>query len=153
MSLLLPAIGISQQEYNSNDITQKENGLYTEKFYDEPITGKIYDYLDENQSFKKVYLGNLDNGKREGKWVFYFHSSGNKRYEYNYKEGLEDGIQTEWYKNGQKRVEWSWKDGESTESGNSWYENGDIRAKGNIKKGKVIWNEDGSVKTDRSLSK
>ena len=122
------------------------NGLFTEKFSDEPITGKVYGYFDKTQPFKKVYMGNIRNGKREGKWAFYFHSTGSKRYEYNYKDGLEDGLQTEWYKNGQKRIEWIWKNGESVELGTSWYENGEIRAKGNLMKGEVIWNEGGSLK-------
>ena len=122
------------------------NGLYTEKFSYEPITGKVYGYFDETQPFKKKYMGNIRNGKREGKWTFYFHSTGSKRYEYNYKDGLEDGLQTEWYKNGQKRIEWIWKNGESVELGTSWCENGEIRAKDNLKKGKLIWNEGGSLK-------
>ena len=64
-----------------------DNGLWTEKFSDIPITGKVYGYFGENKSPKRVYLGNMKNGKMEGKWVDYHHSTGRKKYEYNFKDG------------------------------------------------------------------
>ena len=62
ISLLFLSVGLSQQEYHSNDIIEMDNGLWTEKFSDEPITGLVYDYFGENN--KKVYIGNLRNGKK-----------------------------------------------------------------------------------------
>ena len=67
--------------------------------------------------------------------------------EKNYKDGLEDGLQTRWYLNGKKAVEANYKNGEShglTVGGN---ENGQKRAELNFKDGKQIskkwWNSKG----------
>ena len=57
ISLLILSIGLSQKEYNSNDLIEMDNGLYTIKFSDEPITGKIYDYFEEfNDNLSKKTL-------------------------------------------------------------------------------------------------
>ena len=79
--LFLISVGLSQKEYNSNDLVEMDNGLWTEKFSDEPISGKVYGYFGEESNPKKVYIGNVRNGKKEGKWVSYFHSTGKKSYE------------------------------------------------------------------------
>ena len=42
ISLLILSVGLSQKEYNGNDLIEMDNGLWTEKFSDEPITGKVY---------------------------------------------------------------------------------------------------------------
>ncbi len=42
ISLLFLSVGLSQQEYNINDLIEMDNGLFTVKFSDEPITGKVY---------------------------------------------------------------------------------------------------------------
>jgi antitoxin component YwqK of YwqJK toxin-antitoxin module len=106
ISLLFLSIGLSQQEYNDNDLIEMDNGLWTEKFSDEPITGKVFGYFGEESNPKKVYIGNVRNGKKEGKWVSYYHSTGKKRFEYNFKNGKEDGLCIEWSENGQKSSEW-----------------------------------------------
>ena len=64
-----------------------DNGLWTEKFSDIPITGKVFGLFGENKPYKKVYVGNLRNGKKDGKWVSYYHSTGKKDFEENYKDG------------------------------------------------------------------
>ena len=52
-----------------------DNGLWTEKFSDKPITGKVYGYFGEVRPYKKVYMGKLLNGKIKGRWKAYYHSS------------------------------------------------------------------------------
>jgi len=104
-----------------------DNGLWTKKFSDEPIHGKVYGYYGEVKPYKKVYIGNLRNGKKEGKWVDYYQITGGKMVEHNYKNGKEDGLQTSWYLNGQKELEETFKDGY-------------------LFKIIGVWNEDGSVK-------
>ena len=103
-----------------------DNGLWTVKFSDEPITGKVYGYFGEENNPKKVYVGNARNGKKEGKWVFYYHGTGKKYHEQNFKDGKKDGLETWWYENGQKEYEGIFKDGKLISS--------------------KRWNEDGSVK-------
>ena len=174
ISLLILSVGFSQQEYNSNDLIEMDNGLYTVKFSDEPITGKVYGYFGEVKPLKKVYVGNLLNGKIEGRWKSYFHSNGKKEFDYNFKNGKEDGLFTQWNENGQKRFEGTYKDGKEdglwtywNENGQKksdvtykdgefdglsmdWYENGQKSYETTWKDGKVIshkrWNEDGSVR-------
>jgi len=104
-----------------------DNGLWTEKFSDEPITGKVYGYFGEVKPLKKVYVGNLRNGKKEGKWISYYHSIGihllphnckfllttKKKYDYNYKDGKKDGVCTWWNENGNKKEEIDDLDGRS----------------------------------------
>ena len=165
LSLLFLSCGDSQQEYIRNDLVEMDNGLWTEKFSDEPITGKVYDYFGEESNPKKVHMGNIRDGKKEGKWVSYFHSTGKKKSEYNFKDGEMDGLHTQWYENGQKKWEGNYKDGKKDGLENHWFENGqkefEVTMKdgkkngiksyeGTFKDGKVIsftiWNKDGSVK-------
>ena len=150
LSLLFLSCGDSQKEYDSNDLVEMDNGLWTEKFSDEPITGKVFNYYGEKKPSKKVYMGNLRDGKKEGKWVSYYHSTGKKRYEQNYKNGKPDGLVTEWYENGQMEYEGTWKDGKYDGLQNFWYEDGKKKLELNYSNNKLIslkeWNEDGSVK-------
>ena len=113
ISLLFLSVGLSQQEYNSNDIVEMDNGLWTEKFSDEPITGKVYGYFGEVKPLKKVYVGNIVNGKKEGKWTSYFNNgyfyNGGKKYEENWNNGKIDGIGYSWYENGNLETEITFK--------------------------------------------
>jgi antitoxin component YwqK of YwqJK toxin-antitoxin module len=104
ISLLFLSVGLSQQEYNYNDLVEMDNGLWTEKFSDEPISGKVFGYFGEDGNLKKVYMGNMVNGKKEGKWVGYYHSTGKKIYEEYYKDGKKDGLSTDWYENGKMKM-------------------------------------------------
>ncbi len=126
ISLLFLSLGFSQMVYNGNDLIEMDNGLWSVKFSDEPITGKVYGYFGEEGNLEKVYIGNLLNGKKEGKWTWWYHETGRKSEEINYKKGEIDGLHIEWYENGQKKYERTFKDGELISS--------------------KIWNEDGSVK-------
>ena len=99
--LLFLSVGLSQQEYDINDLIEMDNGLWTEKFSDEPITGKVYDYFGEVKPLKKVYIGNVRNGKEEGNWIWWYHN-GQKSYEGTFKDGERQGLHTSWYDNGQK---------------------------------------------------
>ncbi len=56
ISLLILSVGFSQQEYNINDLIEMDNGLFTVKFSDEPITGKVYGYFGKDgEELTKVY--------------------------------------------------------------------------------------------------
>ena len=146
--VLFLSVGFSQQEYNDNDIIEMDNGLFTVKFSDEPITGKVYGYFGEVKPYKKVYMGNLLNGKKEGRWKSYYHSTGKKKYDYYYKNGELDGLNTNWYENGQKSVEGTYKDGKPDGKLTDWYENGQKSVEGTYKDGELDglwtwWNENG----------
>ena len=175
ISLLFLSVGLSQQEYDINDLIEMDNGLWTEKFSDEPISGKVFGYwfLGEDNNKKKVYVGNLRNGIKSGKWTTWYYNgrkgsevtykdgekdglwtdwyeNGQKWGEGTYKDGKEDGLFTEWYENGQKKEEGTFKDGKLEGLVTGWYENGQRMGEYTYKDGKLIskkeWNEDGSVK-------
>ncbi len=114
-----------EKEYNINDLIEMNNGLYTEKFSDIPITGKVFENYGEKSNPKKVHMGNLLFGKKEGKWVGY-HPNGRKQFELNFKNGKEDGSQTHWYPSGQKYLEGTFKDGKRI-SFKEWNEDGSVR--------------------------
>ena len=104
-SLLFLSLGFSQKEYNYNDIIEMNNGLWTEKFSDEPITGKVY------HSTGKIYgETTFKDGKKDGLWT-QWDENGQKRFEVTYKDGKNDGLWTQWYENGQKKYEGTYKDG------------------------------------------
>ena len=135
------------KEYDEDDLIEMDNGLWTEKFSDKPITGKVYGYFGEGKHYKKVYIGYIDNGKREGKWIIWY-DNGKKKSETTYKDGKGDGLSTDWYENGQKSYEFTFKDGQPDGLWTGWYENGQKKYEHTLKDGKLIsekeWNEDGS---------
>jgi len=138
ISLLILSVGLSQQEYDINDLIEMDNGLWTEKFSDEPISGKVFGYwfLGEDNNKKKVYVGNLRNGIKSGKWTTWYYN-GRKGSEVTYKDGEKDGLWTDWYENGQKWGEGTYKDGKSDGLFTEWYENGQKKEEGTFKDGKL----------------
>jgi len=152
ISLLFLSLGFSQKEYNVNDLILMDNGLTTEKFSDEPITGKVYGNFGEKDNLKKVYIGNLLKGKEEGRWKLYY-SNGKKSFDSNFKDGELNGLRTSWYENGKKRFEETYKDGEKEGLFANWYENGQIRTEGVLNDGKedgliTTWYENGKKKDE-----
>ena len=132
-----------------------DNGLWTEKFSDEPITGKVYGYFGENKPYKKVHMGNIRNGKKEGKWVSYYHSTGKKIYEQTFKDGKLDGLETGWYENGQMKSEGTFKDGKIDGLLTGWYENGQKKNEFTFKDGKydglfTSWYENGQKEIEET---
>ena len=152
ISLLFLSVGLSQQEYDINDLIEMDNGLWTEKFSDEPISGKVFGYwfLGEDNNKKKVYVGNLRNGIKSGKWTTWYYN-GRKGSEITYKDGELDGLWTWWFENGQKKGELTYKDGKKGLR-TGWYKNGQKEREVHYKDGDydVIrrWNEDGSVRKE-----
>ena len=152
ISLLILSVGLSQQEYDINDLIEMDNGLWTEKFSDEPISGKVFGYwfLGEDNNKKKVYVGNLRNGIKSGKWTTWYYN-GRKGSEITYKDGKLDGLWTWWFENGQKKGELTYKDGKKGLR-TGWYKNGQKEREVHYKDGDydIIrrWNEDGSVRKE-----
>ena len=127
-----------------------DNGLWSVKFRDEPITGKVYGgFGKDGEELTKVYIGKLINGEKDGKWTFWFHNTGTKQYEENWKDGKLDGLSTNWYKNGQKEVEGTYKDGKEDGLFTGWYENGQKEFEGTWKDGESFfsnsWDTNGKV--------
>jgi len=163
--ILLISSGISR-EYDIDIIVERDNLFYL-KFSDEIVSGKVYQMFSGN----KVILGEVVDGKKDGKWTewyesgqlrfaetykdgeldgksTYWHENGQKRYEATYKDGKIDGLWTLWYENGQKWVEIAYKNGRKDGLHTGWHENGQKRSETTFKDGELIsgkcWDEDGN---------
>ena len=107
----------------------------------------IVDYDDLEERKGVMYLPNEDTpftGRAES-----FYENGQKKREWNYKDGKRDGLRTRWYKNGQKKREINYKDGKPDGLWTYWYENGQKIIVENYKDGKayglwISYNEDGT---------
>ena len=66
--LLLILVGCEKKEPVDQDDLTKRNGLWYEKFSEEPYTGEMVDW-DDNGNL--VRTGNYLKGKRDGTWQYY----------------------------------------------------------------------------------
>ena len=74
------------------------------------------------------------------------YENGQKKMEYNWKDGKPDGLWTDWHENGQKRHERNYKD-DKFMSAEVWKPNGEKCPVTNLKDGNGVWvlyNEDGT---------
>jgi antitoxin component YwqK of YwqJK toxin-antitoxin module len=76
-------------------------------------------------------------------WEVQRYESGQVRFLFQLKDGIEHGLSTSWHKNGQKRSEATYKDGKIHGLHTMWYENGQKQSETNYKNGK----KDGHVTT------
>ena len=97
--LLFTSVGWSK-DVNIDDLV-KTDGLYYEKFTDEPFTGEV----TGNQQ------GKISKGKREGEWLWYW-DNGQLRFKSNYKDGKKDGESLRYYESGQLESKLNYKDNE-----------------------------------------
>ncbi len=67
-----------------------------------------------------------------------YYPNGKRKSEGTLKDGLPDGLFTEWYENGQKRYEGTWKDGKLNGLVTRWYNNRQKEREGTFKDGEVI---------------
>jgi uncharacterized protein len=93
---LLIIFACSSEKMNFSKL-QDRNGLYYLVNSQKPYSGEVVSYANGNIEFE----GQIENGLREGLWVYYY-PSGQKKMEGNYKEGLKDGNWTSWIENGQQ---------------------------------------------------
>jgi TonB family protein len=76
-TFLLIGASFGQKEYNVNDII-KQNEIWIKKFSDEKVNGKVYFDIEGN----KIVLGLMSDGKKNGKWSYWYDSGIKKRDEY-----------------------------------------------------------------------
>ena len=93
---LLATFACSSEKMNFSRL-QDRNGLYYLVNEDKPYSGEIISHVNGKPEFE----GQIENGLREGLWVYYY-PSGQKKMEGSYKEGLKDGNWTSWLENGQQ---------------------------------------------------
>jgi len=119
----------SLDEKEGSDITnikdlKRINGLWTKKGEKTAYTGKIIEYF-KNGKVKST--GEFKNGLIHGLRTVYY-ENGNKDFERNYINGIENGASIEYYPNGQVRQEVYFKNGREDGIGKLFYENGQVQA-------------------------
>ena len=156
--LLFALFSCGQNEYFATEIMRGGDGLYTERFSNEPITGAIYGDYGKEGKINKVYLGEMVNGKREGNWTTWqkngqkrqemffqnnklegivtnWYTNGYKKSERNFVAGVENGLRTEWYDTGEKKAEINFKDDLENGLKTTWHKNGQIEYECDMKNG------------------
>ena len=133
-------------EYNIENLLVRDD-VYVKKFSDEILNGEVFKMFGE----MKVPLGNMKDGKKEGKWADWY-ENGHKKQETTFKDGKLDGLVTAWYENGQKSSTINYGIYDNWEI-TEWYENGQKRLEGNYKDGKqdglwTYWYENGPKKEE-----
>ena len=122
-SLLLTSVSWSK-DVDYNDLV-KRDGLYYEKFTNEPFTGKTTGRIQNN------YM----NGKFEGEWIEY-HENGQLKIKRNYKDGKLEGKSLWYHKNGQLESKGNFKDDEKEGEWLHYRSNGKLWRKYYYKDGK-----------------
>ena len=92
LPLLLGGCGEKHEGVNAKKLEERESIIYL-KGSDAPYTGK----------------------------AFTLYNNGQKRWESNYKDGNQDGLDVSWHENGQKKAEVNWKDGEEVEGSRKYW--------------------------------
>lgn len=96
--VLFAIAGCAAKKVNFDQL-QDRNGLYYLANSDKPFSGEVVSYVNGRVEFE----GDLKDGLREGKWIFYY-PSGQKKMEGAYAYGLKEGTWTYWKDNGQQDV-------------------------------------------------
>ena len=122
-SLLLTSVSWSK-DVDYNDLV-KRDGLYYEKFTNEPFTGKTTGRIQNN------YM----NGKFEGEWLEY-HENGQLKIKRNYKDGKLEGESLWYHKNGQLESKGNFKEDEKEGEWLHYRSNGKLWRKYYYKEGK-----------------
>jgi len=134
-------------EYNIKQLTQiDETPLFTHKETTQEMNGKIFQVLEND---KKVYLGQLINGKPDGLWIKRS-VNGNKIKEGNYNNNLLEGYFALYHPNGSKSLEGSILHGKKNGLFAMYHENGVRSFRGEyfdgVGKGKWIYYNEESEK-------
>ena len=93
-----------QNIYYVNNLIEKNETFY-KYMNDSFLSGFLYyNYVDEEKNTKKLFVGEIKNGIKDGLWIRYW-DNGNKKSEGIYKDSLKEGLWIEWFKNGDKYLE------------------------------------------------
>lgn len=97
-AVLMMLIACSSEKVNFSQL-QDRNGLFYLVNKDKPFSGEVESYLNGKIEFE----GKIENGLREGPWLYYY-PSGQKKAEGTFKEGLKDGNWISYKENGVQDV-------------------------------------------------
>ena len=134
ISLLFLSVGLSQQEYNVNDLKEMDNeydiseitfqgkDFVVEKITYKPVTGTIY----QNYTGPKLILGKVKKGKQYGKWTSWY-PDGVKSIEVNYTNGKMNGYYIEYYDTGLKEKDGYFSNNKKIGKWTYYYEDESVR--------------------------
>lgn len=117
--LMLSGVIAFSQNHDMADLTQKSNVFY---FNDQPYTGGCY---AKHPNGKIGLKGKFVEGKKEGKWSWWY-DSGKLRRESEFINNKKEGMTTFWYENGVKAKEIIYRNDKNIDQ--------------------KLWNEDGTRK-------
>ncbi|MFL2998379.1 MAG: toxin-antitoxin system YwqK family antitoxin [Candidatus Neomarinimicrobiota bacterium] len=93
-----------QNIYFVNNLIEKNENFYN-YMNDSFLSGLLYfNYIDEEENAKKLFVGEIKNGIKNGLWTHYW-DNGNKKEEGLYKDSFKEGLWIEWFKTGDKYLE------------------------------------------------
>jgi len=113
--LLLSLISTPCLSETMDELVERD-GIYYKKFTETPFTGKItgidssYMYGIDSPKVKVEVQGRVENGKKEGKWVWYW-KNGQLFKKGSYKNTLEEGEWVYYWDSGQLMSKGSYKNG------------------------------------------
>ena len=147
MAFAILTIGCGEKKSDgvNGDELEMRNDITYLRGADTPFTGKYF-ILDKNG--KRELEVNLKDGMQDGLTTDW-HLNGQKKSEGNWKNGQQEGLATWWYENGQKEEVQNWKNGKAEGLVTSWHENGQKANEGIFKDGEVVegsekfWNKKG----------
>ena len=145
--LLTLSAGFSQKEYQLKDLIY-ENGIFSNRSSEELVNGMVYQNFKE----KRVVLGNVVNGKKEGLWTFWY-DNGRKIKEGSFEDGKLEGVWTYWNQRGEKESEGTFKAGKGSGLWIFWHPNGEKFSEGNligVKKDGIwtYWSQNGKKESE-----
>ena len=147
---LLIIISCSKEIYIEEVV--ERGGLIYEVNSDEPFTGSVVDYWDNNQlESRREYKNGIPNGLTEE-----YYKNGQVEYKRTFKDGLPiDGYYEEYHYNGNLKSKFNVKDGEVFGLRENFYSDGKLESKLNFNTNSVIsesFYKDGTLR-ERSNSK
>ena len=110
-----------------------ENGVFR-AYWTEDGVGVSLEDTGYGLRYEWYYRDGKQDGESKGWYPNQFQLKSIK----NWKNGIQDGLQTEWYKNGQKDFEENYKDGIFDGLFIEWYENGQKKRERTYKGGVLI---------------
>jgi antitoxin component YwqK of YwqJK toxin-antitoxin module len=139
------------QPVNIEDLNRR-SGIYYEKNSEEPYNGPL---LSTPTFDRKTYEGSLKDGLFNGVYSE-FTLDQQKVLEANFKEGQQDGLVSRWFKTGKKLSEANYSGGEKHGSSITWFENEKKRFESSWKHGKADglsqdWHGNGQLKFEETF--
>jgi len=151
---LLLIVGCSSPEPINYETTLVErDDVYYTKDTNKPYSGQVFSLYDDG---KKKGEGNLKDGKMISKTERKYYGNGQKRKERTFKNGIENGLRTDWYENGQREIEQTYKDGKGNGLSTYWYESGQKWSQVILKDGRLDglltkWYKNGQKELENTL--